>query len=158
LPLLDALVGTTSSDLYDAIFDVELSHEFNLFDESDDEFPALRSTTSRDIPDGASPTPRVRRRPSPLVRTPRRDIPSPLASPGVHLSSGFSADVASVGGQSPLAKVFGPRTATDHAVAASADASVRRVEALLDDIRELPMRRLIDEIKELQVCLISISN
>lgn len=40
---------------------------------------------------------------------------------------------------------------TDSYAAASVEASVRRVEALVEDIRELPVQRLKDEMKELQV-------
>jgi hypothetical protein len=55
---------------------------------------------------------------------------------------------------SPLARLYAPRTpgAEERAVM-SAEGAARRVEGLLEDMRELPVQKLKDEMKELQVCV-----
>jgi hypothetical protein len=60
-----------------------------------------------------------------------------------------SAEIPS-GGRSPLAKFFAhvdPPAATG-----PVESSLRRVETILDDLRDLPVHRLKDEMRELQVC------
>ncbi|TFK21168.1 receptor-activated Ca2+-permeable cation channel [Coprinopsis marcescibilis] len=50
MPLVEALMGSTSNDLFDAIFDVEVSDDLDPFETEDelDEAPALRSQKSRE--------------------------------------------------------------------------------------------------------------
>lgn len=155
MPLVEALVGSSTNDLYEAIFDVEVSQDMDLFHGSEDDLPALRSLRSRDTlrPD-SSPTPRMRRQPS-NTSSLRREASSAHTSPRVQVSTLPPIDPPSnslfvQSQRSPLAKLF-TRTASDHQTVASAEASVRRVEALLDDIRDLPVHKLKDEMKELQV-------
>jgi hypothetical protein len=151
MPLLEALLGSHASDLYDAIFDVEVTHEFDLFEDSDNDLPALRSFASSPRFTGQH------RRAASLPRegSPRR---SPTRLHGSALSplgipSG-SDDIGHEENRSPLARLFVPPRRTSekelkHIV--NMEASVKRVEALLDDIGELPIGRLKDEMKELQV-------
>lgn len=158
MPLVEALVGSTTSELYEAIFDVEVSSEFEFFEESDDEPRTLRSLHSREsMRPSPSPTPRRQKRPAsidPPLREPllQRNAPMIRASPLSPLAP-VPPDASSSSARSPLAMLFAQRMAppTDSYAAASVEASVRRVEALVEDIRELPVQRLKDEMKELQV-------
>ncbi|KAF6757068.1 receptor-activated Ca2+-permeable cation channel [Ephemerocybe angulata] len=55
--------------------------------------------------------------------------------------------------RSPLARLFTQKMFPNEqqvAVAAQAEAGVRRIEALLEDVKELPVQRLKEEMKELQ--------
>ncbi|KAJ7104262.1 receptor-activated Ca2+-permeable cation channel [Mycena belliarum] len=157
MPLLEALVGSTSSNLYEAIFDVDLGPGADLFNESDDEdFPQLRSVASHDTMTSAAAG--VRRRPSRTslpARSPQRNERSPHESPRLRplsaLDLGVSSAEVSSGGRSPLARFFAhvdpppPPPPSGHV-----EASVRRMETMLDDLRELPVHRLKDEMRELQ--------
>jgi hypothetical protein len=160
IPIFEALVGSSSSDLYNAIFDAENSHsqDFDLFDEDDDNTPALRSLASRESLKPSTSAPGVTRKPSSPPGTPPRERRTPQASPKRRMPQTLSplitlsADVPSGPDQSPLSRLFRQRPAPEyHAAAVGAEASVRRVEALLDDIRDLPVNRLKDDMKELQV-------
>lgn len=93
----------------------------------------------------------------------------PVASPRTHKLSALSplaeslssTEVHTAGGViSPLAKLFGfrqptlivPEANSPHNVAADATAAaVKKIENLLEDMRDLPVQRLRDEMKELQV-------
>ena len=159
MPILEALVGSNSSDLYEAIFDVELTHEFDLFnEESEDEFLALRSVPSHE---SLSTSPRKLRPPSLTRSLHGGDPPSPQRSQGRNVGlqpTHFARPPSPTdqqGGRSPLARLFAPRLQASRseqtAAVEHAEASVRRVEAVLNDIRDLPVRKLKDEMKELQV-------
>jgi hypothetical protein len=158
MPLVEALVGSTSSDLYEAIFEIDSVGGPGLFDDSEEEedFPQLRSIASRDTIRSAE---RVRRRPSRVslaARSPLR-AGSPQGSPRRRplsslsaLDVGVSSAEISSGGRSPLAKFFAhvePPAGTG-----PVESSLRRVETILDDLRDLPVHRLKDEMRELQVC------
>ncbi|KDR76350.1 hypothetical protein GALMADRAFT_247756 [Galerina marginata CBS 339.88] len=90
MPLLEAIVGSSSNDLFDAIFDVHVEDaDYDIFGESDAEveFPTLRSMYSRENVRGdrsasRSPAPRIRtRRATSLGRSSVNDPPSNRASP-----------------------------------------------------------------------------
>ncbi|KAJ7931371.1 receptor-activated Ca2+-permeable cation channel [Mycena leptocephala] len=147
MPLVEALVGSTSSDLYEAIFEIDSVGGPGLFDDSEEEedFPQLRSIASRDTIRSAE---RVRRRPSRVslaARSPLR-AGSPQGSPRRRPLSSLSA--LDVGGPQPVAKFFAhvdPPAGTG-----PVESSLRRVETILDDLRDLPVHRLKDEMRELQ--------
>ncbi|KAG6841471.1 hypothetical protein C0991_010659 [Blastosporella zonata] len=158
MPLVEALVGPSSNDVYDAIFDVDVSSELDPFEESDDEFPILRSFHSRENVEGAPAvpeTPRHRRAPSTMGAMSARESPRPK----LNLSLPSAGPLSSVDGQvsdnirSPLAMLFGSRmpSADGHAAVARAEAVVRRVENMMEDIQLLPVQKLKDEMKDLQV-------
>ena len=160
IPLVEALVGSASNDLYDAIFEVEVAEDFDIFDESDDDAPALRSYNSRENirASGTSPGPELRKRPSSLNVS--RVGPSPQASPRQRVISTHSPndvftspDVITTSFRSPLARLFNQRSPVDGP--AVGEASLKRIETLLDDVRSLPVQRLKEEMKELQVISIS---
>lgn len=173
IPLVEALVGSASNDLYDAIFEVEVAEDFDIFDESDDDAPALRSFDSReDIrASGTSPGPERRKRPPSLngsrvgsspQASPRQQFIStlspddiPQASPRRRVISTLSPndvfaspDAITTSFRSPLARLFSQRSPVDGP--AVGEASLKRIETLLDDVRSLPVQRLKEEMKELQ--------
>ncbi|KAF7312239.1 hypothetical protein MIND_00236900 [Mycena indigotica] len=153
MPFVEALVGSASSNLYEAIFEVDAPPPTELFNESDDEDerPHLRSLASRESL-GVSPAPStpVRRQPSRVsygTRSPR----SPRGSPArPRPMSALEVGGAEVGGsRSPLARFFAhvdPPAPSNNESATS----LRRVEAMLEDIRDLPVNKLKDEMRELQ--------
>lgn len=197
LPLFD-LLGTGSADIYEAIFDVEVSQEADLFADSDDEqqrthiiapasgdtllsFPSrnslqplpsspTRPSASR-LSNTADPeTSRHRRRTS-LPRSPplgrsrsRREGPSPSVSPRPRkitlpaMVGSSSGELQTAGQRSPLSKLYSTRGNGSAAqmervssAAAGMDAGVRKLEAMIEDVRSLPVNKLKDEMKELQV-------
>ncbi|EPT01375.1 hypothetical protein FOMPIDRAFT_133127 [Fomitopsis schrenkii] len=162
LPLFD-LLGTGSADIYEAIFDVEVSQEADLFADSDDE----QQRTHIIAP--ASETSRHRRRTS-LPRSPplgrsrsRREGPSPSVSPRPRkitlpaMVGSSSGELQTAGQRSPLSKLYSTRGNGSAAqmervssAAAGMDAGVRKLEAMIEDVRSLPVNKLKDEMKELQ--------
>ena len=167
------MVGSHTSDLYQAIFDVEISREFELSDPSDDDLASLPSPAAS--LENVRPRPRTPTR----KRTPSRssrvdpDPPSPREYRRSRKTSTFSSavealsstEVQSFGTKSPLSKLFGVRPQVsistaplDNYPSATSDtaAMVKKMESLLGEMRELPVQRLKDEIKELQVrCIVS---
>jgi hypothetical protein len=148
MPILEALVGSNSSDLYDAIFDVDVTGEFDLFEDSDNDFPALRSLTSRE---SLQPGPE-RKRLSSVQKSPRREFSTSRGSPRLQISRNLSP-IAMPATSTEISlgeglKFEPPQTDT---LTAGVDVSIKRVEALLDGMRDLPVQRLKDEMKELQV-------
>ncbi|PCH42243.1 hypothetical protein WOLCODRAFT_137784 [Wolfiporia cocos MD-104 SS10] len=186
-PLLEFL-GSSSTDVYDAIFDVEISHDSDLFPESDDETHAaqLASLPSRDslqpqssthpsasrtsllhidtntpaLRQAGSPPPRA----APLYRsrsrwngTSKSVSPRPRKAALPTIVGSSSGELESVGPRSPLSKLFASRGGASAgqlekvgAAAAGMDAGIRKIEALLEDVRSLPVNRLKDEMRELQ--------
>ncbi|KAG5636760.1 hypothetical protein H0H81_006950 [Sphagnurus paluster] len=168
MPLVEALVGSSSTDLYEALFEVELTSELDPFEGSDveDEVTGLRSFASREsfssaragVDAGAG---RERGGRSRTPTTPRRrNLPSVgPSSPSVTVNPPMPDALEVPGGGngsnlSPLAMLFGSRMSTaveGQAAASRAEAAARRVEMMLDDMKGLPVQRLKDEMKDLQV-------
>lgn len=160
MPILETLVGSTPSDLYDAIFEVESGRvfEFEGFEDDDEEeIPALRSLNSYD-----GETIRVRRRTSSHPQSVNHggggngggggDTDSPPRSPrrrNISLTTSHltSIDLPTLPSRSPLAKLFAPRSISSPVEGGD---GVRKIEVLLEEIRDLPVTRLKDEMKELQ--------
>lgn len=175
MPILEAIVGSHSSDLYDAIFDVELSPEDELFHSEDEEDrAAIRSMTSRENlqrQKSRSRPPGTRLRTESAPRSPRTPPRSPIRggfSPGaspLHLPQGLpsllepgqSAEAPSLSKRSPLARLFAGGSLAAGGPSSPirldrvGEASMKKVESLLEDIKDLPVHRLKDEMKELQV-------
>ena len=177
IPLMEALTGSSTNDLFQAIFEVELDEaDYGLFlDESDGEadIAALNSLYSREnLRDGRrpSPVPKIRTRyPSGLGDTPTN---ARSGDPGSS-NTAFPVDQSSPSSiiQSPLTRLFRSRlsSTTGNIPAASSEAAVaaaevatraamntetsaRHIETLLESVRELPVHKLKEEMKELQVC------
>ena len=152
--LMEALVGSTASDLYGAIFDVEYIQEPGFFQDSDDERPPLVPVQSPP----ESPLAKVRKEsPSPerstsagRVTSPRLRVQSMITIPEAPGSEAFMR----ARGKSPLTRLFTNKSSTEIHLP---QASLKKVEALMDEVRDLPVQRIRDEIKELQVCGYSIS-
>jgi hypothetical protein len=238
MPLVEALVGSTSNDLFEAIFDVDMMSEYDPFEDmaDEDDVLALRSRHSREtlglgvtaeegkmkersrrpqrlatptrspIPGSPASVKLSLNEASPVdppggagsvrrARTPPRGaagVPSVPSSPTVARSqsrsrqrqrvqsmlspmdavSMLSPDVVSStsSGRSPLARLFTGRftnSSTEHlqhnqspnthqghvsgSGVAQVEAGIRRIEALLEDVSELPVQTLKEEMKELQV-------
>ncbi|KAG6833378.1 hypothetical protein H0H87_007995 [Tephrocybe sp. NHM501043] len=153
MPLVEALVGPSCNDIYDAIFDTDVPSELDPFDDSDDDdIPILRSFHSRESIAAAVPlTPRrrrVRSRPPSVRRSPRPALNLNLPSAEPLLS----AEAPITESRSPLAMLFGSRmpSADGTASIARTEAAVKRVESMVEDIRHLPVQRLKEEMKDLQ--------
>ncbi|KAL5504342.1 hypothetical protein ACEPAH_8416 [Sanghuangporus vaninii] len=174
MPLIEALVGGHAHTVYDAIFDIELSdeQEYALFedltDDEDEEGPALRSLASREDVCRRSRNQSLQRPQS----TSHPSTPGGLPSPGVPRSprrrhkeslmadNGQPPTLPMLKTPSPLARLFaGPRIVTSVSERNGGLASpmtdetlagVRRLETVLEGIRDLPVHRLKDELKELQ--------
>ena len=172
-------MSSSATDLYDAIFDVEDTNDFDLFHESDDEgaHPALSSRVSHESLQATSPTTAgpasrshsQRRRPPSVPRTPTspngkgRFDGSPRTSPyrrGAALPSliepSGSGEIQTLGPKSPLNRLFTSKrdfSASQERLHAglSADQGLKKLESMVDEIRQLPVNKLKHEMKELQV-------
>ena len=178
MPLMEALTGSSTNDLFGAIFDVELDEtDYGLFlDESDSEadVAALMSFHSGENSrvrksSPMSPVPRIQTRyPSSLGHTAEERSGDPGSS-NIVFPAGQSP--SSSINQSPLNKLFRsrlssatgtkqPAVSSEAAVAAAqvatraamnTEISARHIESLLENVRELPVHKLKEEMKELQV-------
>lgn len=147
---MEALVGSTASDLYGAIFDVEYIQEPGFFQDSDDERPPPRVQSPPE-----SPLPQVRKE-SPSspersasagrVTSPRLRVQSMITIPE---APGSDAFIRGRGGKSPLTRLFTNKSSTETHLP---QASLKKIEALMDEVRDLPIQPLRNEMKELQVC------
>ena len=191
MPLLD-LLGSTTMDVHDAIFDFGMEDDVYLFEESDVEdlptsappmsvtAPAIQASRSHDSlhPRALSPlrsggmgtdtldqVPRTRAtsmslsprkrasrsRPRSVVSpTPGSPSGSPLRRPA-GLPTSVPPSAAEVPGpRSPLGALFGRQRERVVSIA-GVEGSVRRMEALVEEVKQIPVNRLKDEMKELQV-------
>ena len=170
MPLLEAIVGTGSNSLYDAIFDVDAMPEEELFgDLEEDERPALRSVASstrlrgnrsrgRTPEPGPVPATNVQSPPMSPIRSPTRSRGTPNISPMMRPITISTAnllepgEVPSVGKMSPLARLFiGDNPIRGRTTSIGGGAGLKKVETLLEDIKHLPVNKLTDEMRELQV-------
>ena len=199
MPLVEALVGSSATDLYDAIFEVEIDEdEYNIFNDSDGEYDAaqLWSMHSREnLPRGGRSTsrssvPEIRtRRPPSLVRrsggangretsstrnSPRRRVQTNATLAPLEITESPEVTPSLSNNLSPLARLFSSRftsvsgppptpsametsnsalaTEAVHQAATNSEASLRHIETLLGAVSQLPIQKLKDEMKELQVC------
>ncbi|KAF8440310.1 hypothetical protein L210DRAFT_3760506 [Boletus edulis BED1] len=149
MPLVEYLVGSKSTDLYDVIFEVEESRDFSLFHDPEDE--DARTTVSVLPASPLSPSP-SRGRTSLLdsqqaPRSPRKRKVSTL-TPLQEVSS--NAKLLSLDTNTPLSRLYSPArpvTAIDHEDECH---HLHRMQSLLDQYRDLPIRCLQDEVKEMQ--------
>ncbi|KAK0487093.1 receptor-activated Ca2+-permeable cation channel [Armillaria novae-zelandiae] len=147
MPLVEAIVGSTSNDLYEAIFEVDAERDLNLFDEDEEELPHLRSVHSQEnLPSDAESR---KRRPSSIRRPASMAGLSPHGSPRTPRARNLdllSAEVQSpVGSFNPLQRLFSRPTDSPQV-----EATVKKVEGLVNELRDLPVHKLKDEMKELQ--------
>lgn len=173
MPLLDAIVGTGSHGLYDAIFDVDAMPEEDLFGNlEEDERPALRSVASSIRPRGnrsrgrtPEPGPVSTNIQSPPIspRSPTRTRGTPTVSPMMrpitistaNLEPGQPGEISTIG-KSPLARLFtGDNPIRGRTISMGGGANLKKVETLLEDIKSLPVNKLTEEMRELQVTFIS---
>lgn len=161
MPVVEYLFGSQAADLYDAIFEVEDSRDFNLFNEIDNEEPSgLSPMAPSTAPAGSSPS----GQPSLLVedwrsRSPSRNRKISALTPLEEISS--TAEVLSLETTTPFTRLFSrrptvPSLRVDNLGAAQLDSEggLQRLQSLLEECRELPVTRIRDEMKELQVSLL----
>jgi hypothetical protein len=157
MPFVEYLVGSKVTDLYDVIFEVEDSRDFNLFNESDPGDDALLSPV---LPSTLPASP-VSQSPSRRFVTPWDDMQTSRSPRGRKISTlspldetSSNATVLSLDTTTPLSRLFArPKSvARNAAVDNEPDGTLQRIQALLAECRELPVHRLKDEMKELQVC------
>jgi hypothetical protein len=149
IPFMEALVGSTSTDVYDAIFELDSESEDEGQSTSGDQhsYRPLRSIGSRETLRRKDPSPVGRRsvsRPPSNTANKRPRLLSTAVVEGLEIPSA----------KSPLARFFSGAkipTVGESSAISSLDATVRKVEAMVDDMRDLPVQRLKDEMKELQV-------
>jgi len=165
MPLLDAIVGVSSSDLYDAIFDVEATPEEDLFGNlEEDERPALRSVASSSRPRGnrsrgRTPVPSTNVQSPPMSPTKARGTPDASPMRGLVSLSTTNlepGEAQPLGKLSPLARLFTPGDSPIRGRTTSIVGGVglKKVETLLEEIKQLPVNKFTEEMRELQVTFI----
>lgn len=154
MPLIEYLVGSKSTNLYDVIFEVEESRDFNLFHDSDNEDEGVSPLASVSVLP-ASPLSRLPSRGRTTLldshQTPRSPRKRKISSLATLDEVSSNAKVLSLDATTPLSKLFShsrPVTAIDH----ESGANLQRMQTLLDQYRDLPIRRLQDDMKEIHVC------
>ncbi|KAL1708013.1 hypothetical protein EV121DRAFT_255204 [Schizophyllum commune] len=157
MPILEGLVGTRAEDLVEAIFDVDEEHDDDLFqssNEEDEERQGRRYYGSREH--SRTPT-RGLASPPDVIRRLRAERQTSRPRLRTRTLSSASEVVATAevpsGPLSPLAKFFGygrEGKEADPASVANVQASMKRMEAALDDVKDLPVQKLRDEMKEMQ--------
>jgi hypothetical protein len=203
MPFLDALVGSSHNDIYDAILDMDIDDP-DLFLEADDEEESILgprrskenlATSSshsqlQEISFDPPLSPAVTRRRSPLrnrvssttkIAANSAVFPPQLQTRSISMSSreqksggeGYGAVASgpslrlsipragnsSTGMMSPLARLFSNRTSFAPSVAdqtlatntPEATLNAKKVEALIEGVKDLPITKLNEEMKELQV-------
>ncbi|GLB44838.1 putative receptor-activated Ca2 -permeable cation channel [Lyophyllum shimeji] len=156
MPLMEALVESSSNDVYEAIFEVDVTSEIDPFEDSDEEGPFLRSLHSRENVGGGRLAPSAGGAATPSPRASPRSKNLNLALPPMEPSQSAeplrSAEQPASVNRSPLALFFSSRmpSADGHAATVRAEAAVKRVEAMMKDMRDLPVQKLRDEMKDLQ--------
>ncbi|KAL1759335.1 hypothetical protein FB107DRAFT_257575 [Schizophyllum commune] len=157
MPILEGLVGTRAEDLVEAIFEVDEEHDDDLFqssNEEDEERQGRRYYGSREH--SRTPT-RGLASPPDVIRRLRAERQTSRPRLRTRTLSSASEVVATAevpsGPLSPLAKFFGygrEGKEADPASVANVQASMKRMEAALDDVKDLPVQKLRDEMKEMQ--------
>lgn len=155
MPFVEYLVGSKSTDLYDVIFEVEESRDFNLFHDSENEDGEVTSLAAVSIlPASPAMSRSLSRGHSVFLdsqQTPRSTRKRKISTLAPLEEVSSNAKVLSLDTTTPLSKLFShsrPVTAVDHE---SGDNS-QRIQTLLDQYRDLPICRLQDDMKEIQVC------
>ncbi|KAI0707123.1 hypothetical protein C8Q76DRAFT_748084 [Earliella scabrosa] len=191
MPILD-LLGSSSVDVHEAIFDVDVEGEVDLFADSDEDVafpiiaplsapPVIQASKSHESlrarhrsplrPSGTQTPPEQLQRTTSASLSPRKaqsrtrnrtrsavspepGAASPSSSPRPRnaalpaINPPSSTEVPASGPRSPLGALFGRR---ERVVSiAGVEASVKRVETLVDEVKKMPVNRLKDEMKELQ--------
>ncbi|KAL1744466.1 hypothetical protein HDZ31DRAFT_64060 [Schizophyllum fasciatum] len=163
MPILEALVGTRSDDLVEAIFDVDEEHDDDLFqsgNEEDEERDAPRfygsressRTPTRALASSNAASDVIRRLRSERHASPRSTRPRIRTRTLSSASEVVATAEVPSGPLSPLAKFFGygREEKEDAGSVAGVQASMKRMEAVLDDVRDLPVQKLRDEMREMQ--------
>ncbi|KAL4074947.1 hypothetical protein V8B97DRAFT_1948619 [Scleroderma yunnanense] len=159
IPVVEYLFGSQAADLYDVIFEVEDSRDFNLFSEVDQEDASeLSPMAPSTVPaSSSSPTPptrlsvQVEDQPnSSFFRRRKISRLTPLEE------TSSTAKILSLETTTPITRLFSkptlPSLKVDSSGAAQleCEGGLRRLQSLVEECRELPVTRIRDEMKELQ--------
>lgn len=162
MPFVDYFVGSKSADLYEAIFEVEDSRDFGLFNEEGEDERSLRSAhPSRNGDTESVSSPPYHK----SISLPRRPQSQPPRSRKVSTLTPLSeqsgtAKVLHLDTSTPLSRLYSQRNSSPSPLLVpyheasnmdSLDSSMKRIEVLLEGCRDLPIRKLKDEMIELQV-------
>lgn len=177
MAIFETFLGPKSRDLFEAIFEVEVDSDDDLFPDDEEEhgdnhglrsyasaeslrLRRMNSTATRD----ATPTRSVRAISPSSQRSPTKRRPNlltPLAT-----TSGAAELPSQSGQRSPLSRLWGPSRAMAHGqrpaspaygdtlgadLAGPTPAAVRKMESLLEEMKALPVQRVREDMKELQV-------
>lgn len=179
LPIFEELMGTNVRDVYEAIFDVEpdlVEEDEELFEDREQDRVGLHSWMSRESGRNGTHTPPQMNLPSESripespARSSRRASSFPRTQPGqsgrsprshklsLRPSHAGASEAEGAGPRSPLSRLFGNRLSGADTGRSPVDVhkldkveeGVRRVQELLEDVRELPVSKLMEEMRELQ--------
>ncbi|KAL1668321.1 hypothetical protein GGF50DRAFT_96767 [Schizophyllum commune] len=157
MPILEGLVGTRAEDLVEAIFDVDEEHDDDLFQSSNEEDEERQGRRYYDSREHSRTPTRGLASPPDVIRRLRAERQTSRPRLRTRTLSSASEVVATAevpsGPLSPLAKFFGygrEGKEADPASVANVQASMKRMEAALDDVKDLPVQKLRDEMKEMQ--------
>jgi hypothetical protein len=179
LPIFEELMGTDLHDVYEAIFDVEpdlIEEDEELFQDMEQDRVGLHSWMSREIGRNGTHTPPQINLPSESApespaRAERRASSFPRAQPGQPSSSPRTrklslrpslaeplrvSEAQGLAPRSPLSRLYSNRLSEADAGPSpvekldKVEEGVRRVQELLEDVREMPVAKLEGEMRELQ--------
>ncbi|KAI0300759.1 hypothetical protein BC826DRAFT_1096100 [Russula brevipes] len=158
LPFFDALMGTNVHDLYEAIFDAEpdiLEEDEELFTDREQDHVGLHSWTSHENGRDGTHTPPQSSIPPTELHHPTLPTGQPSRSPRPRKLSlrppvmePLRTSAAEVP-RSPLSRLFGAKRSEVEMGLSPIDAQKLDKE-LLEDVRELPVSKLKEEMRELQ--------
>jgi hypothetical protein len=155
IPVLEALVGARTSDLYDAIFEVDVTADADIFTEA----PLSRHRAASRESVRSTATSKGNKRPSSAPRTPNFEsapnFESLFSRTRPHLSS--LTEVAPQrplpsAPQTPISKLFNKFGNGDRASAVGVGESVRRLETLVGEMQDsiIANQNLRVEMQEMQ--------
>ncbi|KAH9177399.1 hypothetical protein EDB89DRAFT_2112315 [Lactarius sanguifluus] len=164
LPFFEAFMGTDMHDLYGAIFDVEsdlTEEDGELFADREQDRVGLHSWTSRESGGADTRTPPPTLQSLHELSTPEGPVRASRRASSLPRSRQGQSEAQNVGLLTPLARLFSNRLSESDPSGAAAspvdsqklvrvEEGVRRVQELLEDVRELPVSKLKDEMCELQ--------
>ncbi|EJD49556.1 receptor-activated Ca2+-permeable cation channel [Auricularia subglabra TFB-10046 SS5] len=170
--LFEAILGSQSNDLLDAIFEVDVHPESTAEeDDGTDDRPLLRSYASRETfnkdspyatPRNGNATPTRSRQSEPTtpmqahmtIPSTRSDSDSRGRSASRTRDVNLTVDLVSrpsdANNSSPLARLFARRPVSEAFATHQVDNVTRRIEQVADSLKDLHVHRLKDEMKELQ--------
>ena len=138
LPIIDVLVGSDSSDLYEAIFDLDVTDDIDIFEQADGDVPILSAQPSHEsLSNHRAPAKN------------REILQISLASPSSRARNLSVVSTSSRPPQSPLARLFDRRPFSDGTGAVRAEGNIgvgarvpdRQISELQDQLKDMQVRQ-----------------